>query len=53
MSQAIIDLDKEYILQTYARADFVIERGEGCYLYDTSTVWLASPSMHSATVTPT
>jgi acetylornithine/N-succinyldiaminopimelate aminotransferase len=36
MSQAIIDLDKEYILQTYARADFVIERGEGCYLYDTN-----------------
>lgn len=36
MSQAIIELDNEYILQTYARANFVIERGEGCYLYDTA-----------------
>ena len=29
MSQSIVELDKDYILQTYARADFVIERGEG------------------------
>jgi acetylornithine/N-succinyldiaminopimelate aminotransferase len=29
-------LEHEYILQTYARPDFVIERGEGVYLYDTT-----------------
>lgn len=31
----IVDLDQQYVLQTYARPNFVIERGEGCYLYDT------------------
>jgi acetylornithine/N-succinyldiaminopimelate aminotransferase len=31
----LITTDQDYILQTYARPDFVIERGEGCYLYDT------------------
>jgi len=34
MSHPIVELDRQYVLQTYARADFVIERGEGCYLYD-------------------
>ena len=32
----IIATDQQYVLQTYARPNFVIERGEGCYLYDTS-----------------
>lgn len=32
---AVIDIDQQYLLQTYARPDFVIERGEGCYLFDT------------------
>jgi acetylornithine/N-succinyldiaminopimelate aminotransferase len=27
--------DQQYILQTYSRPNFVIARGEGCYLYDT------------------
>src|SRR5437868_48252 len=27
--------DLHYILQTYQRPNFVLERGEGCYLYDT------------------
>ncbi|HEU5087138.1 MAG TPA: acetylornithine transaminase, partial [Roseiflexaceae bacterium] len=27
--------DQEYILQVYGRPNFVIERGEGCYLFDT------------------
>jgi acetylornithine/N-succinyldiaminopimelate aminotransferase len=27
--------DQQYILQVYGRPNFVIERGEGCYLYDT------------------
>ncbi|HMP40078.1 MAG TPA: acetylornithine/succinylornithine family transaminase [Roseiflexaceae bacterium] len=30
-----IDNEQQYILQTYVRPGFVIERGEGCYLYDT------------------
>jgi acetylornithine/N-succinyldiaminopimelate aminotransferase len=31
-----VELEHEYILQTYARPDFVIERGEGVYLFDTA-----------------
>lgn len=30
-----IQNEQTYILQTYARPDFVLERGEGVYLYDT------------------
>ena len=30
----IMNLDSEYILHTYARAPFVIVRGEGLYVYD-------------------
>jgi len=36
MTNPIVDADRKYILQTYARPDFVFERGEGCYLYDTT-----------------
>lgn len=35
MTNSIVATDRDYVLQTYARPDFVIERGEGCYLYDT------------------
>jgi len=31
----VIANDQRYILQTYQRPDFVLERGEGCYLFDT------------------
>jgi acetylornithine/N-succinyldiaminopimelate aminotransferase len=31
----IIALDKQYVLGTYARAPFVLDHGEGCWLYDT------------------
>jgi acetylornithine/N-succinyldiaminopimelate aminotransferase len=31
-----VELEHEYMLQTYARPDFVIERGEGVYLFDTA-----------------
>ncbi len=31
----IIELEKKYILQTYGRPDFVLERGEGVHLLDT------------------
>jgi acetylornithine/N-succinyldiaminopimelate aminotransferase len=30
----IIDLEHKYIVQTYGRPDFVLDRGEGVYLYD-------------------
>ncbi|MFV9507647.1 MAG: aspartate aminotransferase family protein [Oscillochloridaceae bacterium umkhey_bin13] len=31
---SMIQADRDYILQTYAKPDFVIERGEGVYLFD-------------------
>lgn len=31
-----IQKEKKFILQTYARQEVVIERGEGCYVYDVS-----------------
>jgi acetylornithine/N-succinyldiaminopimelate aminotransferase len=34
-TESVVQADREYILQTYARPDFVFERGEGVYLYDT------------------
>lgn len=34
-TQDIIALENQYILQTYARPDFVLERGNGVYLFDT------------------
>lgn len=33
--QEIIDAEKKYIVHTYSRADFVLDHGEGVYLYDT------------------
>jgi acetylornithine/N-succinyldiaminopimelate aminotransferase len=30
----IIALEQEYVLGTYARAPFVLERGQGCWVYD-------------------
>lgn len=32
--QKIIELEKKYIMQTYIRPNFVIDRGKGCYVYD-------------------
>ena len=34
MSNAI-ELEHDYVLQTYARAPFVLDRGQGCWVYDT------------------
>src|SRR5579871_6918734 len=34
-AQAIMDLERDYVLQTYARYPIVLSRGRGCYLYDT------------------
>jgi acetylornithine/N-succinyldiaminopimelate aminotransferase len=33
-AQAVIDLEKENLLQNYARYPLVIARGKGCYVYD-------------------
>jgi acetylornithine aminotransferase len=33
-SEAIIALEQKYVLGTYARAPFVLERGQGCWVYD-------------------
>jgi len=34
-AQQIKDLDEKYVLHTYNRSAFVLERGQGCYVYDT------------------
>ena len=34
-AQQIIDLEKRYVVHTYNRPPFVLERGEGMYVYDT------------------
>jgi acetylornithine/N-succinyldiaminopimelate aminotransferase len=31
----VVDLEKQYLLQNYARFPLVIHRGKGCYVYDT------------------
>src|SRR4249920_2600552 len=33
-AQDVIDLEREYLLQNYARYPLVLARGKGCYLYD-------------------
>jgi acetylornithine/N-succinyldiaminopimelate aminotransferase len=30
----IIELEKRYVMQTYSRPEFAIERGKGCYVFD-------------------
>src|SRR5579864_5662789 len=32
----VIDLEKQYLIQNYARYPLVLHRGKGCYLYDTA-----------------
>src|SRR5258708_17734229 len=34
LAQPLMDLEREYLLQTYARYPLVLARGKGCYLYD-------------------
>src|SRR5690349_5547076 len=33
-SQAVMDLEREYLLQNYARYPLVLRRGKGAYVYD-------------------
>jgi acetylornithine/N-succinyldiaminopimelate aminotransferase len=35
-SDPVVALEKQYLLQNYARYPLVLARGKGCYLYDTS-----------------
>jgi predicted acetylornithine/succinylornithine family transaminase len=35
LAQATMDLERDYLLQNYARYPLVLGRGKGCYLYDT------------------
>src|SRR5438270_3727045 len=35
-AQAVMDLEKEYLLQNYARYPLVLSRGKGCHVYDLS-----------------
>jgi acetylornithine/N-succinyldiaminopimelate aminotransferase len=34
-AEQVIDLEQQYVLQSYKRPPFVLDRGEGAYLYDT------------------
>src|ERR1051326_6656221 len=34
MKQNVMELEKKYLMQTYARAPLVIERGKGCWVWD-------------------
>jgi acetylornithine/N-succinyldiaminopimelate aminotransferase len=33
---SVVDLEKQYLFQNYARLPLVLARGKGCYVYDTS-----------------
>ena len=33
---SVIDLEKQYLLQNYARFPIVLTHGKGCYVYDNS-----------------
>ncbi|MBI3208239.1 MAG: aspartate aminotransferase family protein [Candidatus Solibacter usitatus] len=34
VAQQIMDLDRQYVMQTYARYPLVLQRGRGCYVWD-------------------
>ena len=36
LSPTVVDLEKQYLLQNYARYPVVLQRGKGCYVYDTA-----------------
>src|ERR1700678_1014000 len=33
---SVVDIEKQYLLQNYARYPLVLHRGKGCYVYDTA-----------------
>lgn len=36
VTPSVVDLERDYLLQNYARYPVVLERGKGCYVYDTN-----------------
>jgi acetylornithine/N-succinyldiaminopimelate aminotransferase len=36
VSPSVVDLEKQFLLQNYARYPLVLHRGKGCYVYDAS-----------------
>src|SRR5574341_1077133 len=50
-THSIIEQEHEYLVQTYKRAPFVLERGEGVTLYDTEgrayTDWVAGIAVNA------
>jgi len=36
VAPSVVDLEKQYLLQNYARYPLVLHRGKGCYVYDTA-----------------
>jgi acetylornithine/N-succinyldiaminopimelate aminotransferase len=36
VAESVIDLEKQYLLQNYARYPLILHRGKGCYVYDTA-----------------
>src|SRR6184192_1260531 len=34
VSQSVMDLERDYLLQNYSRYPLVVRRGKGCYVYD-------------------
>ncbi len=36
LAERVKELEKKYVLQNYARLPLVLERGRGCYVYDTA-----------------
>src|SRR5260370_22859781 len=35
-SPSVVDLERQYLVQNYARYPLVLHRGKGCYVYDTA-----------------
>src|SRR6266540_2913894 len=35
-AQSVMDLERDYVLQNYARYPLVLHRGKGCHVYDLS-----------------
>ncbi len=36
MKKDVVEMEKKYLIQTYARSPLVIERGKGCWVWDTN-----------------
>src|SRR5229473_6024008 len=35
-SPSVVDLERQYLLQNYARYPLILHRGKGCYVYDSA-----------------